>query len=126
MAENGNVPATWYKYDWPLKENDQAPKPSQANYSTENCSWLQEMFGSILGKQPWELTLRYENNTPDDRTDDIDVSYSGANNWYAYSKKHKEKSVEQLRYEVAAKKSARLRLFENNSPAGIDYFQDVN
>lgn len=126
MAENGNVPATWYQYDWPLEEVAGAPKPSRANYSTENCSWLHEMFGSILGQQPWDLTLRYENNTPDDRTDDIDVPYSGANNWDAHSRKHREKSPEQLRYEVAAKKSARLRLFENNSPAGIEYFKDVN
>lgn len=126
MAENAGIPPTWFKFDWPLKEVPGAPVPSRADYSTEKCSWLHEMFASILGKDPWELKLRYENNTPDDRNDDIEVEYSGGGNWDAWVEEHREKSPEQLRYEVAAKNSAILKRYEQASPAQIQFFQPLS
>ena len=118
----GNTPPNWYKYDFPLKEVPNAPKPSQANYSPENVAWLIEFFGGIIGNS--NIKLRYENNTPDNTKDDIIVSHPGDKSYFEETQ-GKSKSPELIRYEEAAKQSKRLKLFQDNSPANIDYFQDI-
>lgn len=124
-GENGNVPSNWFKYEFPLPEVDNAPVPSNADYSPENCAWLIEFFAGILGVSHTRLTLRYENNTPNNKEDDIYVSHPNDKLYLPElnAKLNSEgKSIELVLYEIAAKKSARLRLFEENSPANIEYF----
>lgn len=124
MAENGNVPDNWYQYEWPLPEIPAAPKPSQANYDPRNVAWMIEMFASVLGKSHTEIQFQYENNTPNDPNDDIVVEHPDDKlYWPDYNTGRLAKSPEQERYEMYAKQSARLKLFQDNSPAGIEYFQ---
>lgn len=136
MATNPNIPSTWYEYDFPLKEIEKAPKPSNANYEPQNVAWLVEFFASILGSSSIstiftskiydELLFHYENNTPNDPNDDIYVGHPLDKTYiYEYTEKRKEKSYDLLIYELYAKRSARLILFEENSPANIQYFQDI-
>jgi len=122
---SGNIPSTWYKYEFPLPEVPNAPKPSKADYSPENVAWLIEFFAGILGKSTSELTLQYENNTPSIKEDDILVSHPG-DKLYFEDTQGKPKSPELIRYEAAAKKSKRLKLFQDNSPANIYYFQPLD
>lgn len=121
MPDNPNVPSTWYKYDFPLKENDKLPKPSNADYSPQNIAPLIEFFSGILGYSTSQLGLLYENNYPEDRSKEILVFHP---NDGIYSNNSKEKSYELLRYEMAAKKSNILKNFEENSPAKITYFDE--
>lgn len=121
---NPNVPSTWYVYPWPLPEVPGAPVPSKANYDPKNVAPLIESFASLLGKQRTQLIFRYENNTPNDKTDDIFVKHPNDKAYLPdYLAAHKGKSPEQTRYEMFAKKSTRLKLFQDNSPAKIKYFQ---
>lgn len=136
MATNPNVPSTWYKYDYPLKEIDKAPKPSNANYEPKNVAWLIEFFASVLANSSMstlftskiydEMIMHYENNTPDDPYDDIYVGHPLDKTYiYEEMEKRKEKSTELLIYEFYAKRSARLINFEENSPANIKYFEEI-
>jgi hypothetical protein len=123
-STNGNVPSHWYQYDFPLEEVANSPKPSGANYDPKNVAWMIEMFASILGKSHTELQFVYENNTPNDRNDDIFVQHPN-DKLYFYETQGKQKSDELLTYEAAAQKSDRLRAFQDNSPANIEYFQPL-
>jgi hypothetical protein len=121
-----NVPPNWYVYDWPLPEVPGAPVPSKADYSPKNVAPLIESFASFLGTTKDRLTFRYENNTPKKRSDDILVKHPNDRDYLPeYLEEHKVKSPELLRYEVAAKQSVRLILFQDNSPAKIKYFQKI-
>lgn len=127
---NSNIPSSWYNYPWPLEDNPDAPKPSNANYDPSNVAWLIEWFGSFISSptllyQYTDLRFRYENNTPDDPTDDIYVQHP-QDKVYIYEKLDEayEKSDELALYEFYAKKSAVLKNFEKNSPAEIEYFKD--
>lgn len=124
MSDNPNVPSTWYKYDWPLAENEKLPKPSNANYDPKNVAWMIEMFATSLSKNPDELVFLYENNTPNIYEDDIAVSHPMDRLYLPEKKQFKQKSNAQLIYEEYAKGSVRLRLFQDNSPAKIEYFKD--
>lgn len=126
MADS-RVPASWFKYEFPLPEVPNAPVPSQADYSSKNCAWLIEFLASIINKTPQELVLRYENNTPNNKEDDIFVSHpnDGKNYWAIENDLRRNISPEQAHYESHAKLSSRLRLFEDNSPANITYFQPL-
>jgi hypothetical protein len=118
------IPSNWYQYDFPLKEIALEPKPSTANYDQKNCAWLIEFFAGILGYTKDQVVLNYENNTPKDRVDDIYVHHPNDKLYLPEKQNSKEKkSPELLNYEFKAKKSARLKLFQNNSPAKIKYFQ---
>lgn len=122
---NSNVPSTWYKYDFPLKEVENAPKPSQANYNPKNCAWLIEMFAEIIGNSHTQIVLHYENNTPNNAKDDIYVAHPN-DKLYLPDKRNPRlnpKSDELIEYEEKAKDSERLKLFQDNSPAGIEYFK---
>lgn len=124
--QNANVPSSWYKYDFPLKENDKLPTPSNANYDSKNCAWLIEFFAGILNKNYTQLYLHYENNTPKESIDDIYVSHPKDQLYLPEKQTYREgKSSELLRYETLAKNSKRLSLFEENSPAKITYFQSL-
>lgn len=124
-----SVPSHWYngEYHIPAK----APIPSKANYSPENVAWVIEMFAGVLHKSPAEIQLRYPNNTEypyteDIPEDDIIVSHPGDGSYrQAWIDAHQPKSQEQMRYERFAKKSARLKLYQDNSPAKIQYFQEL-
>lgn len=124
MSENPNVPSTWYKYDWPLADNDNLPKPSNANYSPKNVAWMIEMFAKSLSRNPDELVFLYENNTPKIYADDIAVSHPLDRLYLPEKQEFQEKSNELLLYEEYAKVSNRLKLFQDNSPAKIEYFKD--
>jgi hypothetical protein len=124
MYYNPNVPSTWYQYDFPLKEIPNSPKPSVADYKPSNVAWMIEMFASIFQKTPDELVFLYENNTPNDKSDDIEVRHP-MDRLYLEDRKKLKKSDELSLYEEYAKKSKTLRLFEENSPAGIKYFQEI-
>jgi hypothetical protein len=120
-SENGSVPENWYKYDWPIAENDKLPKPSKADYSNENCAWMIEMFARSFSISHTRIQFRYENNTHHDERDDI-FTWHPNDKFYLWKKADEIKSDELIKYEEAAKKSERLKLFEENSPAGISYF----
>lgn len=114
-----------YVYEFPLPEVAGAPVPSQANYEPQNVAWLIEMFASILGEDKTSLIMRYENNTPNNKEDDIYVRHPNDGLYYdeAVRKGHVG-SPEQTRYEIYAKKSARLQAYMEASPANITYFQN--
>ncbi len=119
------IPDSWYDYNWPLADlGSKAPVPSRANYSPKNVAPLIEFFASILSVDKSRLVLKYENNTPQNLNDDISVRHPMDKDYLGpYRNEHKVKSNEQMRYEDAAKKSARLIAFQDNSPAQITYFQ---
>jgi hypothetical protein len=121
-----NVPSNWYVYDFPLVEIENAPVPSTANYDEKNCAWLIEFFGNIIDISSDQITLRYENNTPENREDDIFVSHPNDGEYLPALQdrlRQEGKSEELLYYESKAKESSILKLFEENSPANIKYFQ---
>jgi hypothetical protein len=109
------------RYQFPLPTVKNAPVPSKANYSPENVAWVIEFFGQIIGAESSEIQLRYENNTPDDRSDDIVVGHPGGSYLPAASV-CENKSPELRRYETFAKKSKVLKSYQDNSPANITYF----
>lgn len=122
------VPSHWYNspYYIPAK----APIPSKADYSPENVAWMIEMFAGLLGLGPHDIVFRYPNNTEypyteDIPEDDIFVAHPpGDHNYMADEiEARRTKSPELLHYEQHAKKSAILKLYEDNSPANIKYFQ---
>lgn len=118
------IPPTWYKYTFPLPVVPGAPIPSKANYDPKNVAPLIEAFASILDKKRTQLTFKYENNDPLNPTDRILVKHPNDKAYLpAYLAAHSTKSPEQIKYETAAKKSDILKLFQDNSPANIKYFQ---
>lgn len=114
------------RYQFPLPEVKNAPVPSQADYSPKNVAWMMEMFGGILGYDASQLTFIYENNTPNDTTDDIHVSYPGDGPYLPTANAcNFKKSDAMKKYEAAAKNSRLLKLYEENSPAKIKYFKKI-
>jgi hypothetical protein len=101
--------------------------PSRANYKPQNVAWLIEFFGLVLERDPMTLEFRYENNTPNNHTDDIFVTHP--NDGKAYLPAHQvcalKPSKAQQRYEMFAKQSAILKEFQDNSPAKIKYFKPL-
>jgi hypothetical protein len=113
------------RYQFPLPTVKGAPVPSVANYDPKNVAWMIEFFAQIVGKKPSELEFRYENNTPDDKTDDIFVKHPGGSYLPDASACNFQKSPALLKYEAAAKNSPRLKLYMDHSPANIKYFQPI-
>ena len=124
VNETSSVPDSWYKYNFPLQEVKGAPVPSKADYDPQNVAPLIEFFAGVINEPTAYMAFRYENNTFNNKTDDIWVKHP-ENGAYLppYMNEHKGKSNDLLRYETAAKKSKRLKLFQDNSPAKITYFQ---
>lgn len=119
-----SISENWYKYNFPLKEVKGAPVPSRADYDPQNIAPLIEFFAGQIGADKANVVFRYENNTVNNKTDDIWVPHPNDGEYLPpYLNDHKGKSSELERYEVAAKKSVRLKLFQDNSPANIKYFQ---
>jgi len=127
------IPRSWYKYDWPLTANK--PVPSQADYSPENVAPLIRSLASILGYSPDELTLRYEANTSNvpfpQKDDDIVVGYAG--DGVGQPCRRKVRGTPELPgrkaiqvYNRKARISKRLKKFQDNSPANIEYFQEYD
>ena len=117
------IPDSWYKYDFPLTNN--GPTPSRANYSPQNVAWLIEFFANMLtNTDHTEIILRYENNTPNNRGDDILVSHPQDKLYLPDKIVCRPKKSDLIKYEKFAKQSSILKLFEENSPANIEYFQD--
>jgi hypothetical protein len=125
------VPDHWYQYEFPLPEVPGAPVPSQANYSPQNVAWMIEMFMLVLGLDPEtsddraRILFRYENNTPSIKSDDIFVGHHDPNTYLPDKQKCYPDTPELIAYEKAAKKSSILKLFQDESPAGIEYFKDT-
>ena len=114
------------RYEFPLPKVKNAPVPSKADYSQKNVAWLIEMFANMLGVEHTEITLRYENNTPDDKTDDIEVTHPNDKLYLPTQNACQYRKSEALKqYERAAKKSKLLKLYEENSPAQINYFKPI-
>ena len=113
-------------YQFPLPDVAGLPRPSNANYSPQNVAPLIEglaAFVSVTSASPFALAFRYENNSPNNTGDDIQVQHPGDRDYLAdHRAQHTAGSPEQTAYEAAARQSARLRAFEQSSPAGIDYF----
>lgn len=87
-----------------------------ANYDPKNVAPLIEFFGQVTGNGETSLRFSFPDN---------DVDHPGDGTYLpGYLRQHKTKTAALVRYEAAAKGSARLREFEKNSPAGIRYFQD--
>lgn len=85
------------------------------NYNPDNSAWLFEFFAPIFGTTKTNLVLVHANG--------LQVINSGPDALPTYKAAHSIKSPEILRYEAAAKKSARLTAHETASPANIKYFQ---
>lgn len=123
------APEHWYNSPYYIPES--APIPSGANYEPKNVAWLIEFFGGIIGKDKTEVEFRYPNNTEypytkDIPEDDIFVRHPNDKEYLPELRaklKKEGKSPEMIRYEKAAKKSGILKFYEENSPAGIKYFQ---
>jgi len=112
------------RYQFPLPTVENAPVPSEANYAPENVAWMIELFAQILGKRSDEIQFRYENNTPNKKTDDIFVSHPGGS-YLSEASKCKPKSDAMRKYESYAKNSSILKTYMDNSPAGIKYFNQI-
>jgi|LSQX01.3.fsa_nt_gb hypothetical protein len=124
MARSDALPDHWYQYEFPLPKVANAPVPSKANYKPENVAWLIELFAQTLGQSHTDLKFRYENNTPDNPHDDIFVTHPHDKLYLAEKALCRPESSEMLHYESKARQSSILKLFQNNSPAGIEYFND--
>jgi hypothetical protein len=102
-------PSNWYKYNtYPTEQK------SQADYSPKNVAWFIERLASCLGVNHNQVILKYNDGTvqhPDDKL-------------YYNDKVPSEPSPEWLHYIQKAKKSQRLKLFEQFAPGGAVYFQD--
>lgn len=121
------LPDHWYQYDFPL--TNKGPTPSRARYTREDgratpeVSWLIEFFAKILGESHLDLKMWYENNSPENRGDDIIIGHPGDKLYLPDETTCRNPSSAILRYEEFAKRSAILKKFEENSPANIEYFQ---
>lgn len=116
----------WYHYEFPLPEVDNAPVPSNADYSPKNVAWLMEMLAGIIGQSHTNIQFRYENNTPQNKLDDIFVSHPEDKlYWPENDACDMEMTPEMERYEMFAKESAILKEFELGSPAHIEYFRPL-
>ena len=114
------------RYEFPLPEVKGAPVPSQADYSPQNVAWLVEFLADMIGQSHTGISLKYENNTPNDTQDDIIVNHpQDGLYWPAAHACNFEKSPEQKRYEKFAKKSKLLKLYAEHSPAQIEFFQPI-
>lgn len=111
------------RYQFPLPTVKGAPVPSVADYSPTNVAWMIEFFANMIGTNKSQTVFRYENNTPDDKTDDIFVSHPGGT-YLPTVTQCRVKKDNMKAYEAAAKKSPLLKLYMDNSPAKIEYFQD--
>jgi hypothetical protein len=105
---NPYVPDTWYVYP---TENPREGVASKANYNPSNVAPLIEGFASMLGRTVSEIKFVYPEQ---------EVSHPGDVQYDNNSTK--PKSDDLLRYEEAAKRSSILKSFQDNSPAGIEYF----
>ena len=123
------LPDHWYEYDFPL--TNRGPTPSQANYTredgaaSEGVSWLIEFFAQILGESHTDVRFWYENNSPENRTDDIILGHPGDKLYLpdVVPFELRNPTSAMLKYERYAKRSSILKKFEENSPANITYFQ---
>lgn len=137
------------RYEFPLPEVENAPIPSQMednqkNYKSENVAWMIEMFASVLGVNKSNICFRYENNQPNQRCQTFETTNTELPNkegnivvchpggtYYPpecgekLNGRQMVKSPELERYEQAAKKSELLKLYQDNSPAQIEYFQPL-
>lgn len=114
------------RYQFPLPKVKGAPVPSIANYSPQNIAWEIEVFAGLLGFDKSQLVFRYENNTPDDKTDDIFVKHPLDKDYLPTASACNFKQSPELKaYEERAKKSKLLKLYMDNSPAKITYFQQI-
>jgi hypothetical protein len=124
MSNSGNVPASWFEYEYPLPNRSNSG-PSGADYSSKNVAPLIEFFANILGKDPSELQMNYDDKSVGIEGSVISVRHPGDNSYLNnYVSKHNVKSPQQAQYEKAAKNSQRLKKYQDESPAGIEYFQD--
>lgn len=115
---------------WTVPPN--APVPSTANYSARNVAPLMTFFAPLvnqaLGGTDYtrtDLAFLYENNTPDDDTDERYVVHPhiAGDTEYADGTVCR-KSKELKAYERSAKKSKRLDDFRKKAPVVIDYFNN--
>lgn len=89
-------------------------KASGANYSPKNVAPLIEFFAAILGKTRTQVEFSYPAAPKVDHPNDKDYLP-------AYLAKHSTPSPELLRYEEFAKRSQRLKEYQDEN--GIEYFQ---
>jgi hypothetical protein len=119
------APDHWYQYEFPLPEVKKAPVPSQANYEPRNVAWMIEMFAQVLGQNHTSLRFRYENNTPNNPWDDIYVEHPNDKLYFTEKARCDTKNQEMIQYETKARQSDILRLFQDYSPAEINYFGEL-
>jgi hypothetical protein len=119
---------------WPVPPN--APVPSTADYSAKNVAPLFTFFAPLVNRvlggtdyTKTDLKFRYENNTPDDPSDDIFVVHPEVLGDTEYTDPpcipKNKRSKELLAYEKVAKKSKRLDNWRKKQPIVIDYFDDL-
>lgn len=123
MPNLGSVPDSWFEYEFPTVPA-RAAGVSRADYSPTNVAPLMESFGGVLGYPASRLEFRYLPDDPTVAGENV-VRHPGGEHLGAYLNRHNTKSPELLQYERAAKGSARLKLYQDNSPADIEYFQDL-
>lgn len=115
-----------YEYEFPVPIPNTAPIPSTADYSQENVAWLIEFLGPIAGYPIEEITLKYDNNDPENSENDIFVTHPDPSRDYLSEEKQKRHAgsinAEMERYEKFAKTSQKLQTFMETSPANITYF----
>ena len=124
------LPDHWYEYDFPL--TNKGPTPSQARYTrpdgqtSEGICWLIEFFAKyVLADVSHEdLRMWYENNSPENRGDDIILAHALDKLHLPEAEACRAPTSKMIKYNQVAKRSRILKLFEENSPAGIKYFQN--
>jgi hypothetical protein len=126
MTSGISVPGhpNWFKFEFPLPTVPHAPVPSRADYSKENVAPLIEGFASILGFGASELEMVYENNDHNNVSGYIHVRHPTSGT-YSVDVCSMPKSKELAHYETFAKRSQLLKLYQDNSPANIKYFQPL-
>jgi hypothetical protein len=93
---------------------------SKANYDPSNVAPLIESFAGMLGKERTALKFQYAAGG-----ELLEVTHPNDKSYLdGYLATHNAKSAALVQYETAAKKSVRLRAYQDTSPAGIEYFKD--
>ena len=113
------VPEHWFKYKYPIQFD---PKSSKANLSNENSAKLFTSFASLLGKNPNELQFYYSNF----QGEGVTLTWDETTKPCITVKRPLKPGSPLFVYEKYAKRSARLKLFQDNSPANIVYFQEFD
>ncbi len=114
------VPSNWFKYKWPVQFD---LKASKADLSDKNSASLLRSFAQILGEDPSNIQFYYSDTV---NGGGKTVIWDETNPPCITINRPLKPGTPLFVYEKYAKRSLRLKLFQDNSPAQIEYFQEYD